>query len=507
MTFSYSSDEETGGRWGTQWLLSNVDAVRADACLIGDQSGADRLAVGEKGMCWLRVCFSGQSSHAAYGSSSSAIRRLSEALPILYSLEDLSQEPELVSGADPLECSVTVNVGKIEGGVSLNLVAGTASADVDIRIPHGLSVDDVVGVLRRRLDKACITCEIEDLRATDPTMTDPGTRIVGIAMENCQAVLGRPSHRSIRVGASDARFFRRHSIPTIVYGPQAHNMGAPGEYVDVDELMRIARVHAGIAADFPGGGIAMRGLAAALRSMRDGRAGHLIAAFSIGWVFMYTDRAVFSPVLNAIGSDFDVTAGRLGLIGSVFYLAYAAFQIPVGLAAEKIGRCRLLIVGFALFGISTMLSGLATGFLMLLILGFFTGLRQATYYPIQYSIAAEAVPPQNRTLSLALINGGMGVGVGGGILFAAFVAFELGLGWRFSLIGTGLLTVGVAFWLGKVVEESHDRRPLPKAGAARSLRNVMRRIKSGHMLPASALSMGSSPFSHGCPTTSSATAT
>lgn len=223
----------------------------------------------------------------------------------------------------------------------------------------------------------------------------------------------------------------------------------------------------------------VHGLVLSLRSMRRGRAGHLIAAFSVGWIFMYTDRAVFSPVLNAIGSDFQVTAGRLGLIGSVFYLAYAAFQIPVGLAAEKVGRRRMLVVGFALFGISTMLSGLATSFTMLLILGFITGLGQATYYPIQYSIAAEAIPAESRTLSLAVINGGMAVGIGGGTLFAAFIAFQMGLGWRFSLIATGLLTVGIAFWLGRVVEEPRGRVNTANTGTAQSLRNVMRRDQVG----------------------------
>lgn len=223
----------------------------------------------------------------------------------------------------------------------------------------------------------------------------------------------------------------------------------------------------------------MHGLVMALRSMRRGSAGHLIAAFSIGWIFMYTDRAVFSPVLNAIGSDFNVTAGRLGLIGSVFYLAYASFQIPVGLAAEKVGRKRMLVVGFALFGISTVLSGLATSFTVLLILGFVTGMGQATYYPIQYSIAAETIPADNKTLSLAVINGGMAVGIGGGTLFAAFIAFQLGLGWRFSLIGSGLLTVGIAFWLGSVVDEPRNRAKSARSTTTQSLRNVMRRDQVG----------------------------
>lgn len=211
----------------------------------------------------------------------------------------------------------------------------------------------------------------------------------------------------------------------------------------------------------------------ALRTVSQGGTGSLVAAFFVGWVFMYTDRAVFSPVLGVIGSEFDVTAAKLGLLASTFYLSYAAFQIPVGFVAERVGRKKLLVWGFTLFGASTFFSGLAPSFTALMLLGFITGIGQATYYPIQYSLAAEMVPPHRRTLAFAVINSGMAVGIAGGTLAAAYVAFGLGLGWRLSLMVMGGLTVAIAFTLGKVVPSSTSRRsPTP---AKESFRNVLRK--------------------------------
>ena len=66
LTLAFASDEETGGTWGTQWLLDNVEAVRGDACLIGESSGTWSVGIGEKGVLWLRVRASGVSGHAAY---------------------------------------------------------------------------------------------------------------------------------------------------------------------------------------------------------------------------------------------------------------------------------------------------------------------------------------------------------------------------------------------------------------------------------------------------------
>ncbi len=47
-----------------------------------------------------------------------------------------------------------------------------------------------------------------------------------------------------RVGASDARLLRGHGIPTVVYGPPAENMGSIDEFVAVDDLLVLTRVHA-----------------------------------------------------------------------------------------------------------------------------------------------------------------------------------------------------------------------------------------------------------------------
>ena len=80
LTLAFASDEETGGRWGTEWLLANVDDVRSDACLIGESSGTWSIGIGEKGVLWMRIKASGVSGHAAYGQGESAISKVLRSL-------------------------------------------------------------------------------------------------------------------------------------------------------------------------------------------------------------------------------------------------------------------------------------------------------------------------------------------------------------------------------------------------------------------------------------------
>ena len=77
LTLAFASDEETGGVWGTQWLLANVPAVRGDACLIGESSGTWSAGIGEKGVLWLRLRSRGVSGHAAYQQGTRKIGRAS----------------------------------------------------------------------------------------------------------------------------------------------------------------------------------------------------------------------------------------------------------------------------------------------------------------------------------------------------------------------------------------------------------------------------------------------
>ena len=195
----------------------------------------------------------------------------------------------------------------------------------------------------------------------------------------------------------------------------------------------------------------------------------LLGAFFLGWVFMYADRSVFSPVVSEIRGEFGVSLAQVGLLSSAFFLAYAALQVPFGIVAERVGRKRLLVGGFGLFGVSTAASGLVGDFALLVALGVVTGVGQATYYPTQFSISAEAIPRRGRAVGLAIINNGMAVGVAGGTVVATLLAFNAGLGWRVSLVVMGALTVLTAMVMARLVWEPARSGPRERAPLAASL--------------------------------------
>jgi len=150
-----AGDEESMGTLGTQWLLENVPAARGDAVIIGDAGSPLVVRFGEKGFLWVRITVRGKPAHGAHVHLGvNALDRLRAALDAVTGLCALRAEPpagvaEAIAAAKPISetlggageaqvlGSVTVNLGRIEGGSSPNLVPATAEAALDIRLPAG----------------------------------------------------------------------------------------------------------------------------------------------------------------------------------------------------------------------------------------------------------------------------------------------------------------------------------------------------------------------------------
>jgi acetylornithine deacetylase/succinyl-diaminopimelate desuccinylase-like protein len=267
LVVTLASDEESMGRFGTKHLLDTLPFAAGDAMICGDAGSADIVRFGEKGLLWVEITAAGHPAHGAHVHlGTNAIDRLRRALDTLDELRDLpvdvppmvraaileSREiSEKISGAGEAEtlANITVNIGTIAGGVSPNLIPATATAAADIRLPVGVTcaaAEQRIGELLSPLTG--ITWRI--LRRFDPNWTSPDHEIVRLVAANAAVVLGRKPAVNMRVGGSDARWYRMHGVPTVVYGLTPYNMGGADEYVLLDELHAVAKVHALAAFDF-----------------------------------------------------------------------------------------------------------------------------------------------------------------------------------------------------------------------------------------------------------------
>ncbi len=167
----------------------------------------------------------------------------------------------------------------------------------------------------------------------------------------------------------------------------------------------------------------------------------------LGWILIYADRTIINPIQGEIGKAFGLTNAQLGLISSVFFLAYAIAQIPFGTIGNKFGRRLVIMVGFLLCALMTYTSGIAAGFGMFLVFRVFAGIGQAAYYGPQYALSAEAIPSKSLTLGTAIINSGMAFGTSGGFLVSSYLVLEKGMHWSVPFLVMAIPTaiIGILF--------------------------------------------------------------
>ncbi|MGC4076907.1 MAG: MFS transporter [Rubrivivax sp.] len=180
--------------------------------------------------------------------------------------------------------------------------------------------------------------------------------------------------------------------------------------------------------------------------------------FWLGWIFMYADRTVLNPVMKDIQTEFGLSATQLGLVSSSFFLSYAVLQIPAGVLGDRIGRKKVLVPGFVLFGVLTAVTGVVRSYWELLLARIGTGAAEGTYYGPQFGISAEQIPAAHRSLGMALINSGMAFGIALGLMASSWVAHTLELGWRTPFYFMAVPTIVTGLLIAWLIKEN-PRRP------------------------------------------------
>ncbi len=272
VTLTVVSDEETGGRWGSDWLVNRcADEVLGDCVLNTEPSGLQTVRFGEKSILWLRFRIAVPGGHSAYPHTSPSANKVAAALIAdLNAIEAMvPDEPDVVrrtldradvqaaidaslgAGAAGVVRRVSVNIGVMQGGVKINMLPAACVLDVDFRLPVGISraavLQAVAGIVARHPGVSC-----EELLAGGPeaNVSDPTHEMVGHLTRNAAAALGYAPQPIVSLGGTDTRFWRVKGVPAFVYGCSPAGMGATDESVSIAEFHHVLRVHALAACDY-----------------------------------------------------------------------------------------------------------------------------------------------------------------------------------------------------------------------------------------------------------------
>ena len=151
----------------------------------------------------------------------------------------------------------------------------------------------------------------------------------------------------------------------------------------------------------------------------------------------YIDRGTLSVAAPFLASELHLTKTQLGLLFSTFFFTYAAFQLVAGWLVDRYDVRWVLGLGFLIWSLATLLTGLAGSFGALFLLRLLLGMGESVAYPSYSRILAASFPERHRGTANALIDAGCKVGPALGVLIGGLVVGHFG--WRalFLLLGLG----------------------------------------------------------------------
>jgi acetylornithine deacetylase len=241
--------EFRGYATGTRHLV--MHGGLADMCILGEPTD-EKVVLGHFGSLWLRISTKGNFIHTAFSEGKrdqNSILRMREVLDaVLEWIPSWEGDPENAYG----DAKAIVNVGALQGGFGWRVSRTPHRTDLflDVRVPPTKpmpvarrQVLDMVRDLRTRFPEYGVEGEVY--------VSAPGAEIaedhplVAAVEESHAEVFGSPPERDVTRWFSDASALTRYGVPTVNYGTATGLLDTEyGENLDIDGLIRMARVYA-----------------------------------------------------------------------------------------------------------------------------------------------------------------------------------------------------------------------------------------------------------------------
>ncbi len=188
----------------------------------------------------------------------------------------------------------------------------------------------------------------------------------------------------------------------------------------------------------------------------------VLYVLSILSMITFLDRIALSSAGGAIMDDLHISAVQWGWILGMFTFAYGVFEIPTGWLGDRIGGKKVLTRVVLWWSLFTVLTGLATGFVMLLVIRILFGMGEAGAYPNTSIVLRKWFPAIERARAQAVIWGASRLG-------AALTPFlvlpiQQHYHWQTSFYLLGALgIVWAIFWIFWHTEKPSDSKRISAA--------------------------------------------
>lgn len=170
--------------------------------------------------------------------------------------------------------------------------------------------------------------------------------------------------------------------------------------------------------------------------MKNNKSNIILLIITFGYTIIYMDKMLISLSIIPIAEELALTPSQVGDIMGLYFLGYAAMQIPSGLLADKLGSKMVLLLSLIIATLSIAFFSTISVFGLMLATRLVTGIGHAGYPSSASKTISDNFEPSKRVFAQSIILSSSGLG---GILAATLGAFLIAQGWRIAYVGLAAL--------------------------------------------------------------------
>jgi succinyl-diaminopimelate desuccinylase len=244
------SDEETGSKFGIDYILKNHNLFGKDDLIIvpdaGEPEGA-MIEVAEKSILWMEIETTGKQCHASTPHQGINAHRASADLIVM--LDELKNKFSLKDPVYDVPQSTFEPTKKLANVGNINTIPGSDVIFYDCRVLSQYEIDDVIAFVREKADivenKYGVKIEIkfpQIAKAAPPTPVDaPIVKILKVGVKEVYEIEANIMGIG---GGTVAAFFRRYGFKAAVWSSILDTCHQPDEVSKISYMIKDTKVFA-----------------------------------------------------------------------------------------------------------------------------------------------------------------------------------------------------------------------------------------------------------------------
>jgi MFS family permease len=149
---------------------------------------------------------------------------------------------------------------------------------------------------------------------------------------------------------------------------------------------------------------------------------YVVSLLTLAYICSFIDRQIITLLIGPIKQDLGLTDTQMSyLLGLSFAIFYTVFGFLIALAADRLNRRNIIIVGIAIWTLMTAACGLVRGYGQLFLARMGVGFGEGALSPSALSMISDYFPRERLARAISVYSTGIAVGSGIALLIGGSV--------------------------------------------------------------------------------------